>query len=56
MTEHPLDQTLATPESQSADRALEVLRRLPKPLSDLDLIQITTWARRLRAERLTFKQ
>ena len=53
--EHPLDQTLAQPEAQSADRALAILRSLPSILSDLDLRQITEWARRQRAERLTLK-
>lgn len=50
--EHPLDETLATPEAQNCDHALDILRRLPRPLSDLDLQQITAWARRQRAERL----
>lgn len=52
---HPLDETLAQPEAQTADHALEILRRLPTPLADLDLRQITEWARRQRAERLTLK-
>ncbi len=52
---HPLDQTLAQPEAQDADHALTILRRLPRPLADLDLRQITEWARRQRAERLTLK-
>jgi hypothetical protein len=53
--EHPLDQNLAQPEAQNVDHALEILRRLPSPLEDLDLRQITEWARRQRAERLVLK-
>lgn len=49
---HPLDETLADPAAANLDRALDILRRLPKPLSGLDLKQITDWARRQRAERL----
>lgn len=54
--EHPLDQTLASPEAQNADHALTILRTLPSPLKELDLRAITEWARRQRAERLTLKQ
>ena len=53
---HPLDETLASPAAANADRALEILRRLPRPLSGLDLKAITDWARRQRAERLTRKE
>lgn len=54
--DHPLDQTLATPEAQNTDHALEALRRLPHPLKEMDLEAITAWARKARAERLTIKQ
>ena len=50
---HPLDETLAEPAAQNADHALETLRRLPRPLSTLDLKAITEAMRRRRAERLT---
>lgn len=56
MTPHPLDKTLSEPAAQNTDHALEILRRLPRPLSGLDLKQITDWARRQRAERLTKKE
>ena len=54
--EHPLDETLAEPAAKNSDHALEILRRLNRPLSQLDLQQITEWARKQRAERLTLRQ
>lgn len=54
--EHPLDATLAQPAAQNTDHALDIIRRLPSPVKDLDIEAITAWARRLRAERLTIKQ
>lgn len=49
---HPLDETLADPNAASADHALDILRRLPRPLTGLDIKHITNWARAKRAERL----
>lgn len=55
MTNHPLEETLSAPTAANADHALEIIRRLPRPLSGLDLKAITDWARRQRAERLIRK-
>ena len=52
---HPLDQTLEDPAAANADHALKILRTLPNPISDLDLNQLTEWARRQRAERLALR-
>lgn len=49
---HPLDEALAEPAAANADHALETLRRLARPITNLDLKTITEWARRQRAGRL----
>lgn len=52
---HPLDETLADPNAANTDRALAILRSLPRPLTGLDIKHLTDWARRKRYERMVAK-